>query len=308
MRGGAIRLGLDLRLVHRVVHGAAEVPHRDDRLAAGRRQDEERVVEVGVAGHFPGMPNDSTARASGWRATAARAHRPRRASGGTPAGCGPALGGAVQDQRAAQPRQAQLHPQPAGHQIGDGPALFEEDSRPPDDFVERLAPGVRPDAGGEVAFLGPPPAADFGRQVDPAAAVVDAEVLPEVGELEGRAQAVRGLLDVAAAMAGNAEDQPSDRVRRAPAVVEDARPLGVTASRDVLPERAQQIVEQLDVQLALLPGLGDGGKDAVDGIAARGRRRRSVQPRPPVVQQTIAFRPAPESPSSAKSSAARANA
>ena len=38
-------------LVDRIVHGAAEIPHGDDRAALARRQDEKRVVEAGVAAH-----------------------------------------------------------------------------------------------------------------------------------------------------------------------------------------------------------------------------------------------------------------
>ncbi len=39
------------RLVHRVVHHAAEIPDGDDRVALGCGKHEERVVETGVSGH-----------------------------------------------------------------------------------------------------------------------------------------------------------------------------------------------------------------------------------------------------------------
>ena len=189
-----------------------------------------------------------------------------------------------------------LQAQPAGDQVGDRPALVEEDARPAHGLGEGIAPGLGPDARGEVAFLGPPAAADFGGQVDPAAAVVDAEVLPEVGQLQRRAQAVGGLLDVAAAMAGDAEDEASDRVRRAAAVVEDAGPLGVAPRLDVLPERAQQIVEQLDVELAQAPGLGDGGEDAIGRIAARRGQAAARAGAPSSRRGGDSARPAPACP------------
>ena len=294
--GGAIGLGLDPRLVHRVVDGAAEVPDRDDRLAARRGQDEERVVEVGVAGHVPGMPSNSTARASGWRARAAPGTSPAPSVGRDSSGLRP---GAAARSRIRMPpsqvRRSSRRSRPVTRSATGRPWSKRMRVRRTASS-KAFAPGLGPDARGEIAFLGPPPAADFGGQVDPAAAVVDAEVLPEVGQLQRRAQAVGRLLDVAAAMAGDAEDEAADRVRRAAAVVEDPGPLGVAPRLDVLPERAQQIVEQLDVELAQAPGLGDGGEDAVGRIAARRRKAAARAAAPSSRRAGDSARPAPACP------------
>ena len=49
--GALLRRPLARSLVHRIVHGTAEVPHPDDGLPLGGRQHEEGIVEAGVAGH-----------------------------------------------------------------------------------------------------------------------------------------------------------------------------------------------------------------------------------------------------------------
>ena len=45
------RAPLRRRLVHRVVHRAAEIPHGNDRLAPVGGQHEERVIEAGISSH-----------------------------------------------------------------------------------------------------------------------------------------------------------------------------------------------------------------------------------------------------------------
>ena len=49
--GALLRRALSGSLVHRIVHGAAEVPDADDGVPLVCGQHEERVVEAGVASH-----------------------------------------------------------------------------------------------------------------------------------------------------------------------------------------------------------------------------------------------------------------
>ena len=49
--GALLRRPLSGSLVHRIVHGTAEVPHPDDGLPLGGRQHEEGIVEAGIASH-----------------------------------------------------------------------------------------------------------------------------------------------------------------------------------------------------------------------------------------------------------------
>ena len=81
-----------------------------------------------------------------------------------------------------------------------------------------------------------------GRDVEPAAGDVDPQVLPEVGELQGGADRVGAGQEVAAADAVEMEQQAADRVRRAPAVIEQQRAVGVARDRDVLDEGIEQRV------------------------------------------------------------------
>jgi hypothetical protein len=52
------------RLVHRIVNGTAEVPDDPDRFPLLRRQDEKRVIEVGVPRH-QGFPISVAAASAG---------------------------------------------------------------------------------------------------------------------------------------------------------------------------------------------------------------------------------------------------
>ena len=49
--GALLRRALSGRLVHRIVHGTAEVPDTDDGVPLGRGQHEKRVIEAGIASH-----------------------------------------------------------------------------------------------------------------------------------------------------------------------------------------------------------------------------------------------------------------
>ena len=159
------------RLVDRVVDGAAEVPDGDDRAPLRRRQDEERVVEAGLAGHVPGMPRDRrprqrTARQSSpGTSPAPSVGRRRRAVG---AGAVDAL----EDPHAAEPGHAQLEAQPAARRRRRpaGPASNRPRVRRTAS-AKRVAPGRRSDAARRDRLpAAPQAAADVARHVEPAAA------------------------------------------------------------------------------------------------------------------------------------------
>ena len=82
------------------------------------------------------------------------------------------------------------------------------------------------------------------RHVEPAGPPVPAEVLPEIRELQRRAQRVRRSVERVVAIAADAQHEPSHRIRRAAAVVEHVGPRSVARRHGILTERAQQIVEQ----------------------------------------------------------------
>ncbi len=82
------------------------------------------------------------------------------------------------------------------------------------------------------------------RHVDAAARRVDAEVLPEIGELERAADRVRLRQRRGVADAVQMQQQAADRVRRASAVVEQLGTIGVPCLDGVLREGIEEIGEQ----------------------------------------------------------------
>ena len=71
---------------------------------------------------------------------------------------------------------------------------------------------------------------------------VDAEVLPEVGELQRAADRVGPRQRAGVVDAVEVQQQPADRIGRAPAVVEQLGAVGVACLGDVLRERVEQVV------------------------------------------------------------------
>jgi hypothetical protein len=76
-----------------------------------------------------------------------------------------------------------------------------------------------------------------------------AEVLPEIRELQGRAQRIRRSIERVVLVSGDAEHEAPDRVRGSAAVVEDVGPRVVSGRHGILTERAEQIVTQRDRQI-----------------------------------------------------------
>ena len=96
------------------------------------------------------------------------------------------------------------------------------------------------------------------------------EVLPEIGELQRGAHGVGCAVALIVRAAGHAQHQPSDRVRRAPAVVHQLRPRRVALRVDVLAKGGEQILEQLDGKRAGTDGVAEGEEDGVGlGLGVR---------------------------------------
>ena len=113
-------------LVHRVVHGPAEVPDGDDgarRWSGG--QDEKRIVESSSCA--PSRPPRLSSAAARHEQRAAR--RSRRASAGSRAGRRRAAFDPHRGSAAAEPGQPQLEPQPAADAVAHRPAVVESGAR-----------------------------------------------------------------------------------------------------------------------------------------------------------------------------------
>ena len=108
---------------------------------------------------------------------------------------------------------------------------------------------------------------------------------------------------------GNPQHQPADRIRRPPAVVEHVAPGLVPRHRDVLPERAEQILQQRDGKPARANRVRRARRRPAsvrslrDGSPLAAARRRAFHPSRPASRSATA-----RSPSSAMSSASRAKA
>src|SRR5688572_8272274 len=84
------------------------------------------------------------------------------------------------------------------------------------------------------------------RQVDTVLGEIDRHVLPEVDELQRRANIVRPADVLVARLLEQFQEQASNGVRGAAAVVEDLRGVGVAHLGDVLGEGGQQVRERTD--------------------------------------------------------------
>ena len=248
------------RLVHRIVDGAAEVPDGDDRAALRRRQHEERVVEAGLARHQAALPAQRAARQSSTRHVAGAERRPvaeQRA---------PARLDALEHPPAAEPGQPQLEPQPSADAVAHRPSLVESVARHGD--AVRRARVIHAGVSclpREVGLHGAARVEHLARHVEPPGAPVAAEVLPEVRQLQRGAQRVRRSIERLVAVAGDAQHEASDRIRRSPAVVEHVGPRGVAIRRGILTERAQQIVEERERQIERSNRVAERREDEVAG-------------------------------------------
>ena len=130
----------------------------------------------------------------------------------------------LEDACAAVPGQAKLVAQSAAHSFADETALAEKLARPQGHFSHRGAPFSRQrrrrgcrcswsaDRRFEVALASAERLEVRARHVEPAVLPVAREILPEVGQLQRRAQGVGRSIEGLVAVAGDAQDQPADGI------------------------------------------------------------------------------------------------
>ena len=179
------------------------------------------------------------------------------------------------------------------------------------DLVKRRTPRGRHPAGLEIPFLRAGSTRNLERHVQTPLRPVALEVLPEVRELQRRADGVGSRVERAVAVAGHGQHEAADRIRRTPAIVEQSLPRLVSSGHDVLSKRAEQIVEQRHVEAMHGHRLGKRREDLRRiGVVVRRRSSggRGVQTLAPVIEPGQPRLRRRASPSSAKSSAIRANA
>ena len=144
------------------------------------------------------------------------------------------------------------------------------------------------------------------RDVEAAAGDVDSEVLPEVRQLQRRADRVRLLQRFPAVNAVKVEQQAANRIRRAPAVVEQFGAVSVGVLHDILLERAQEVGERRDREAVQGDRLGERTKTSPQ--RSEGALPDVIAVRSPRYAVRAASRSsAVASPSSAMSSAVLAN-
>ncbi len=250
-------------LVHRVVDGAAEVPHGDDGVPLSRRQHQERVVEAGVAAHTtqvavaihtasrapsvgPAMARRRSRRARGGRGCACRRARWRAARG--------AGGRARRCRSAARPGTARACAPPPRRAHAARPATRRR---------REVALGA-PRAG-----RAPPAAGRCGRgrcrSWRPARS----------SSAAARCRRRPTSVDPRIVVPGDAQDEPADRIGRAAAIVDQVVPGGVARRRDVLAERAEQILEQRHRQRHVANRRAEREKDLACVRRLAGRRGRT---------------------------------
>ena len=229
-------------LVDRIVDRAAEVPDRHDRAALVGGQHQERVVEAGLARHYGAAASAPRASRSTARSRAPSVGRSSRAARRG------ALD-AIEDAAAAEPREAQLE-DAAGRARRRRP-------RGPRRTV-RVSGDALAERGHPRRSVDGPVAAPLAR----AAGVYTSRGTYSRPARQSRPKSCQKFVNCSAvhsasddrssalvAIAGDAQDQPADRIRRSAAVVEHLGPRSVSRRHGILTERAQQIVEQRDRQI-----------------------------------------------------------
>ena len=126
------------------------------------------------------------------------------------------------------------------------------------------------------------------RHVQASAAPIPTEILPEIRQLKGGAQGIRGSIEPIVAIPGDPQHEPADRIRRPATVVEHVAPRSIAGRRGILTERTDEIVEQRHRQVERPNGVRNGGEHELVPIARRrfGRRpaRDDVKALLPVAQ------------------------
>lgn len=144
-------------------------------------------------------------------------------------------------------------------------ALAEEVPRPGDLKAEE-PDERRGDVSQEQVFLRGAEAFEVGLgEIDTVLAEVHGDVLPEVGQLERGADAVRQPSQAGIAQAEQVKDDPAHRVRRVTAVMEQVVKGGVAAGRDIHPEGGQEVPQELHGEVEAPDGVAEGDERGVRG-------------------------------------------
>src|SRR5439155_17155366 len=150
---------------------------------------------------------------------------------------------AVENVMAAKPGEAQLQSQAAGHAVANSPSLIEPLPGGGDTGLNRTGPAGRQMRLLEIGFLRSAGVGELSRHIQSACAPVAPEVLPEVGQLQRGAQRIGRSIERLTLIAGDAEHESPDRIRRSTVVVELLRQRSIASRRGILAERADEIVE-----------------------------------------------------------------
>ncbi len=148
------------------------------------------------------------------------------------------------------------------------------------------------------------------RDIEAAVLPVAIEILPEIRQLQRRAERVGRAIEPWVVVPGNPKHQPADRIGRSAAVVEHALPRVVAMRRDILTKRAEQIVEERHWKIAGADGRAQREKHTVVRMVAGGTPASVTHACSRFCQSSSTSNRSSSGrrPSSAKSSAVRANA
>ena len=194
---------------------------------------------------------------------------------------------AVEDSHAAEPRGAKLVAEPAANGVGDRPAGREQVTCTSGDIGERRLPRRRHASSIEIAFVGASGLQECLGHVDATFLPVALDILPEVRQLQRRADGIGPFITTWIAIPRNPQHQTADGVGRSPGVVEDILPLRVPLHEYVLLECAQEVVEQGHLQLER-PHCRRQRREDVAGVgtvALDATRGGVVETLPPFVEQ-----------------------
>ena len=108
----------------------------------------------------------------------------------------------------------------------------------------------------------------FEGEIDAVFCVVDADILPEIGELEGGTGLVGEGETLGVAIAAGIEDDAADGIRGVAAVAEGIGHGGETGDGLILAEGDEQIGEWLLGDVAGADRFGEGDEDGMTGLAA----------------------------------------
>src|SRR5207249_911043 len=125
---------------------------------------------------------------------------------------------------ATKPGQAQLQTQPAADFVAHEPAFLELRARECGTSLDRTGPLRSNAPARQFRFVRVASALNVARHVQASAAPIPTEILPEIRQLKGGAQGIRGSIEPIVAIPGDPQHEPADRIRRPATVVEHVAP------------------------------------------------------------------------------------